>query len=211
MQARLQVALDAITLNGALNLIEKIQDDIDIVEVGTPLMMHYGMNVVEKLFQNFPKLPVLCDAKIMDAGNYEAGLAFDAGAEYVTVLALADDLTIQGVTKAAHDRNKKVVVDLINVTDLNRIEKLEQFGVDVIAIHTGADAQAVGQSPLDDLKEIRPLVKKADLAVAGGIKTNTIEKYLKEKPEIVIVGGGILNQADSVAAAHKLHQAIQRG
>lgn len=211
MHARLQVALDAITLNGALNLIEKIQDDIDIVEVGTPLLMHYGMNVVEKLFQNFPKLPVLCDAKIMDAGNYEAGLAFDAGAEYVTVLALADDLTIQGVTKAAHDRNKKVVVDLINVTDLNRIEKLEQFGVDVIAIHTGADAQAVGQSPLDDLKEIRPLVKKADLAVAGGIKTNTIEKYLKEKPEIVIVGGGILNQADSVAAAHKLHQAIQRG
>lgn len=211
MQARLQVALDAITLNGALNLIEKIQDDVDIVEVGTPLMMHYGMNVVEKLVQNFSKLPVLCDAKIMDAGNYEAGLAFDAGAEYVTVLALADDLTIQGVTKAAHDRNKKVVVDLINVTDLNRIEKLEQFGVDVIAIHTGADAQAAGQSPLDDLKEIRPLVKKADLAVAGGIKTNTIEKYLKEKPEIVIVGGGILNQADSVAAAHKLHQAIQRG
>lgn len=211
MQDRLQVALDAITLNGALNLIEKIQDDVDIVEVGTPLMMHYGMNVVEKLVQNFPKLPVLCDAKIMDAGNYEAGLAFDAGAEYVTVLALADDLTIQGVTKAAHDRNKKVVVDLINVTDLNRIEKLEQFGVDVIAIHTGADAQAAGQSPLDDLKEIRPLVKKADLAVAGGIKTNTIEKYLKEKPEIVIVGGGILNQADSVAAAHKLHQAIQRG
>lgn len=211
MQARLQVALDAITLNGALDLIEKIQADVDIVEVGTPLMMHYGMNVVEKLFQNFPKLPVLCDAKIMDAGNYEAGLAFDAGAEYVTVLALADDLTIQGVTKAAHDRNKKVVVDLINVTDLNRIEKLEQFGVDVIAIHTGADAQAAGQSPLDDLKEIRPLVKKADLAVAGGIKTNTIEKYLKEKPEIVIVGGGILNQADSVAAAHKLHQAIQRG
>ncbi len=211
MQARLQVALDAITLNGALNLIEKIQDDVDIVEVGTPLMMHYGMNVVEKLVQNFPKLPVLCDAKIMDAGNYEAGLAFDAGAEYVTVLALADDLTIQGVTKAAHDRNKKVAVDLINVTDLNRIEKLEQFGVDVIAIHTGADAQAAGQSPLDDLKEIRPLVKKADLAVAGGIKTNTIEKYLKEKPEIVIVGGGILNQADSVAAAHKLHQAIQRG
>lgn len=211
MQARLQVALDAITLNGALNLIEKIQDDVDIVEVGTPLMMHYGMNVVEKLVQNFPKLPVLCDAKIMDAGNYEAGLAFDAGAEYVTVLALADDLTIQGVTKAAHDRNKKVAVDLINVTDLNRIEKLEQFGVDVIAIHTGADAQAAGQSPLDDLKEIRPLVKKADLAVAGGIKTNTIEKYLKEKPEIVIVGGGILNQADSVAAAYKLHQAIQRG
>lgn len=211
MQARLQVALDAITLNGALNLIEKIQDDIDIVEVGTPLMMHYGMNAVEKLFQNFPKLPVLCDAKIMDAGNYEAGLAFDAGAEYVTVLALTDDLTIQGVTKAAHDRNKKVVVDLINVTDLNRIEKLEQFGVDVIAIHTGADAQAAGQTPLDDLKKIRPLVKKADLAVAGGIKTNTIEKYLKEKPEIIIVGGGILNQVDSVAAAHKLHQAIQRG
>lgn len=211
MKAKLQVALDVINLADAISLIEKIQSEIDIIEVGTPLMMHYGMMAVQKLAEAFPNLSVLCDAKIMDAGNYEASLALDAGAEYITVLALADDLTIKGVTQAAHERHKKVVVDLINVTNWQRLAQLEQMGVDAIAIHTGADAQAAGRTPLADLMEIRPLVKKAELAVAGGIKASTVAQYLKEKPDVVIVGGGILNQTDPIAAAQAIYQKIERG
>lgn len=37
----------------------------------------------------------------MDAGAYEARLAFDAGADIVTVLAVTDDLTIQDCMEEA--------------------------------------------------------------------------------------------------------------
>lgn len=50
---------------------------------------------VRTLKDTHPDLLVLCDAKIMDAGAYEVRLAFDAGADIVTVLAVTDDLTIQ--------------------------------------------------------------------------------------------------------------------
>ena len=36
---KLQIALDDVTLEQALALLEQVKDDVDIVEVGTPFMM----------------------------------------------------------------------------------------------------------------------------------------------------------------------------
>ena len=39
---KLQIALDDVTLEQALALLEQVKDDVDIVEVGTPFMMEYA-------------------------------------------------------------------------------------------------------------------------------------------------------------------------
>lgn len=211
MTAKLEVALDAITLNNAVTLISKIQNDIDIIEVGTPMMMAYGMDAVRTFVKQFPQLEVLCDTKIMDAGAYEAQLALSAGADYVTVLALSDDITIKEVTDAAHNAGSLVMVDMINDRDPQRVATLQAIGADIVAVHTGVDAQSAGRTPLDDLRELRPLATEAQVAVAGGIKADTVASYLVDGPDIVIVGGGILNAKDPVAAAAAIHRQIIGG
>ena len=50
----LQLALDDITRAGALALLEKVHQDIDIAAVGTPLLMRYGMDIVRAVKQAFP-------------------------------------------------------------------------------------------------------------------------------------------------------------
>lgn len=86
---------------------------------------------------------ILCDGKIMDAGGYEAELAYKAGADYVTVLAVTDNLTIKDVVLATKAAGKKVMVDMICVPDLkSRIPEFEKLGVDVLSVHTGVDQQA---------------------------------------------------------------------
>ena len=210
MNTKLQFAVDDLKLADALQLIDHIQDSIDIVEVGTPFMMDYGMDAVRTMKQQFPQLEVLCDGKIMDAGEYEAELMYKAGADYVTVLGVTDDFTIKDVVSAAKKYDKKVMVDMICVSDLKkRIKRIEELGVDVIAVHTGVDQQAQGRTPLDDLKEMRSCVKHTALAVAGGINVDTLEDYLEYEPEIVIVGSGITHSDNPAKEAEALAKIIK--
>jgi 3-hexulose-6-phosphate synthase len=208
--SKLQLALDDISLEDSIILINKIRSQVDIIEVGTPLMMAYGMEAVSVLARNFPNLDILCDAKIMDAGAFESNLAFNAGASYVTVLGVTDDLTIIDCLKAAQAKNRKVMVDMICVNHMkDRVERLDDLGVDVIAVHTGVDQQAIGRTPLDDLKELKQYVKKAQIAVAGGINSKNIDQYLLYQPDIIIVGGGIINANDQVKEAQLIADKIR--
>ena len=210
MNSRLQLALDDITLEDALHLLEQIQDDVDIVEIGTPFMMEYGILPIKEIRKHFPQMEVLLDAKIMDAGFYEAEVGLKEGADYVTVLAVTDDRTIAEVAQAAAARGKKSVADMICVTDFQtRVPQLEALGVDILAVHTGIDQQAEGRTPLDDLREIRKYVNAAAVAVAGGISPETIDAYLEYEPEIIIVGGGIVHASDPAAAAKELKRKMR--
>ncbi len=204
---KLQIALDDTTMEKAVSLLDIVHADIDIIEIGTPFMMAYGMEAVRTMKQRYPDCEVLCDAKIMDAGSYEADLTFQAGADYVTVLGVTDDRTIQDIVTLAHTAygDRKVMVDMICVQDpAKRVAQLETMQVDVIAVHTGVDQQAMGRTPLEDLRDLHALVQHTPLAVAGGIKAETIDAYLAYDPEIVIVGGGIAHAADPVKAVAEL-------
>lgn len=90
---KLQLALDELTLPEALVFIDKVVDDVDIIEVGTPFLIREGVNAIKAIKEKYPHKEVLADAKIMDGGHFESQLLFDAGADYVTVLGVTDVLT----------------------------------------------------------------------------------------------------------------------
>lgn len=206
---KLQLAIDELTLTEALEVLKDIHPYIDIVEVGTPFLIDAGREAVRQIKATYPQIEVLCDAKIMDAGAYEAQLAYDAGADYVTVLGITDDLTIKGCVEQTQKQERQVMVDLICVENFaERVPVIEALGVDIIAVHTGADQQQAGRTPLEDLKELKQYAKAVQVAVAGGINAETIGDYVALDPDIVIVGSGILKADDPVAAVKEMKAAL---
>lgn len=103
---KLQLALDELKLEEALIFAEKVQEHVDIIEIGTPFVIDSGMEAVRRFKAKFPDKEILSDEKIMDGGYYESQLGFEAGAEYVTVLGVTDVATIKQCVKAGADFEK---------------------------------------------------------------------------------------------------------
>lgn len=207
---KLQVALDTLSLDECMDLLEKTRGSIEIAEVGTPFIIEEGMVPVRAIKEKYPEIEVLADAKIMDAGAYEADKCFDAGADIVTVLGVSHDETILGVVESARKHHKKVMVDMINVHDLaQRAAEIDQMGVDYICVHTAFDVQSSGQDPLEELKIVNQVIQNTKSAVAGGVKLQTIDAIVQEKAEIIVVGGAICNAQDKAGMAKEMKGRLQ--
>jgi 3-hexulose-6-phosphate synthase len=200
----LQLALDVLTLDQAAALAAQLRGSVDIIEAGTPLIKRYGVAAITRLRDTAPGLLLVADMKTMDAGALEAAMAFDAGADIVTVLACASDATIAAALDVAAQRDKRVIADLIAVADKPaRALQLAAFGVHMIGVHTGADDQARGGGPFDDLLAVRAAVD-TPLAVAGGIGPQNAAAIAALNPAVIIAGASITNAADPHAAARAI-------
>lgn len=208
----LQLALDLVNIPEAKQLVKEVEEHIDIVEIGTPVVINEGLRAVKEIKEEFPNLKVLADLKIMDAAGYEVMKASEAGADIITILGAAEDMSIKGAVDEAKKQGKKILVDMIAVKDIEgRAKELDELGVDYICVHTGYDLQAVGQNSFEDLAKIKGVVKNAKTAIAGGIKLETLPEVIKAQPDLVIVGGGITSQDDRKAAASEMQKMIKQG
>ncbi|HDK7582133.1 3-hexulose-6-phosphate synthase [Staphylococcus arlettae] len=207
---KLQLAIDLLNKEDAAKLAQEVEEFVDVVEIGTPIVINEGLPAVELMSKSVSKPQVLADLKIMDAADYEVSQAVKFGADITTILGVAEDASIKAAIDEAHKHNKELLVDMIAVQDIEkRAKELDEMGADYIAVHTGYDLQAQGQSPLENLRKVKSVIKNSKVAVAGGIKPDTIESIVSEDPDLVIVGGGIANADDPKAAAKQCRDAIE--
>lgn len=209
---KLQIAFDLMSANDALDAAAEIYDIIDIIEVGTPMIVREGMVPVRMLKKSYPDTTVLADVKIVDGGDIESTDAFHAGADIVTVLAAAADETIKGVVSTAVRYGKKTMVDMIGISDIQkRAEELDALGVDYICVHTAVDVQGKGESPYHDLSLLLPVLKNSKAAVAGGVNMAAIPVLKDLDPEIVVAGSALTGQSDIRRAVLEMQDAIKGG
>src|SRR3954451_12691556 len=109
-----QIALDFSTIDQAIASARLgVQAGVDILEVGTPLIVAQGVNTIGQLKRAFPDYPVLADYKTMDSGGKNTLLTHQQGGQYMTVCGNAPDETVKSAVAASKETGVKVVVDLI--------------------------------------------------------------------------------------------------
>ena len=199
----IQVALDFIRLEDALQFIAKVRDlDVDIYEVGTPLVKSEGVRAVS-LIKSLTNSLVLADTKTADTGALEVEMAYRAGADAVTVLASADDETIKSALKRASELGIDVVVDTVGSKDCaSSISRSASLGAKIVNIHVGIDAQRRGLTVLDILRSLSILLKGLKgiyISASGGIRPQDV-LTLRELGVSVIVMGSAITKASNPRA-----------
>ena len=205
---KLQVAIDLLKTEDALALAKKVAPYVDIIELGTPLIKSEGVAVIRAMKDAFPDKEVFADFKTADTGELEAGLAFDAGADYVTILGSVDDATIEGAVKAAKEHGRGVVVDTIGVKDrVKRAKEVTKLGVSFVELHAGLDEQALEGYSIQVLIDE---AKKAGVpvSIAGGVNKDNIDAVKNSGAVVAVAGGAIYSAEDPAAAAKELHDLI---
>jgi bifunctional enzyme Fae/Hps len=212
----LQVALDNPNITVIRNIVSQIpKSDHVILEAGTPLIKRYGMDVISQLREVRPDAFIVADLKTLDTGNLEARMVADATADAIVISALAPVSTLHKAIEEAHKTGIYAVMDTLNcldpVTVLSELKKMGSLP-DVVELHRGIDVEDTEHAwgSIDDIKAFSTESHKILVAVAGGIRIDTMPLALKAGADILVVGRAITNAKDVRQVAEKFIEGLNK-
>lgn len=207
---QLQLALDHTNLESALQTVKILHPYIDIIESGTILCVSEGMKAVRELRALYPDHTLVADLKVADAGETLATEAFNAGADWMTVICAAPLATMAKAHEVAQARGGEIQIELFGNWTRDDARAWHQLGIKQAIYHRGRDAQASGQSwgkaDLDLMKQLSDI--GLELSITGGIVPEDLPLFRDITVRAFIVGRALAQAVDPAAAANAFHSAI---
>jgi 3-keto-L-gulonate-6-phosphate decarboxylase len=204
---KLQLALDLLDEQRAMEVVRAVGTYFDVIEVGTSLLKLSGIAIVPKIRVLCPDKEVFVDSKVLDGPEREATLMCASGAHFFSMLGCATDTAAAKVLAIAKRRLVKVVFDLQSVDDYcKRSRRLVELGAEYLCVHKNT---ACGEDLLSSFREFLAIRKISQLPIflAGGINLASFPQ-IKEMlaPEYAIIGGAILDSENMVEAASRFRE-----
>lgn len=209
---RLQIALDKVDLPSALAPLQKAAPRIDVIECGTVLILAEGLRAVREIRALFPDKDILADIRIAEAGKLLSQMAFEAGANLVSVVAGASLTTVKQVCDVAAAAGGEVQVELADEWyDADRARTWRTLGVQHVIVKRSRDREAAGDlswGPADVARVDELAAMGFTVTITGGVTPADLATFAGHPVGIVIAGRSIASAADPLAAATALQDAI---
>lgn len=207
----IQIALDQTNLKDALAVADNVESFVDVIEIGTILAFAEGMNAVSTLRRNHPSHIIVCDMKTTDGGAILSKMAFEAGADWITVSAAAHIATITACKKVADEFGREIQIELYGNWTLDDAQRWVDLGIKQAIYHRSRDAElaGVGWGP-EDLTKMRQLSDLGfELSITGGIVPEDIHLFEGIKAKAFIAGRALVGEKGK-ATAEALREQIAR-
>lgn len=207
----LQLALDHTRLVDAQRDVSLLKNHVDIIEAGTILCLTEGLGAVKALRDQCPEKIIVADWKVADAGETLAQQAFDAGANWMTIICAAPLATIEKGHAVAQARGGEIQIELFGNWTLNDARDWYRVGVRQAIYHRGRDAQASGQQWGEvDLARMKALSDIGlELSITGGITPADLPLFKDIRVKAFIAGRALAGARDPAQVAAEFHAQIQ--
>ncbi|POZ14732.1 3-keto-L-gulonate-6-phosphate decarboxylase [Lelliottia aquatilis] len=207
----LQLALDHTSLQAAQRDVALLQESVDIVEAGTILCLTEGLSAVRALRQQCPDKIIVADWKVADAGETLAQQAFEAGANWMTIICAAPLATVEKGHAVAAARGCEIQMELFGNWTLDDARAWHRAGVKQAIYHRGRDAQASGQQWGEvDLARMKALSDIGlQLSITGGITPADLPLFREINVKAFIAGRALAGAANPPQVAHEFHTQIR--
>ena len=186
----IQIALDQTNLTDAVAVASNVHSYVDVIEVGTILAFAEGMNAVSTLRKNHPDHILVCDMKTTDGGAILSRMAFEAGADWITVSAAAHIATIEACKKVADEFSGEIQIEIYGNWTMEDAQAWVDLGITQAIYHRSRDAELAGIGWTDaDISKMRQLSELGiKLSITGGIVPEDIYLFEGIKAKTFIAG-----------------------
>lgn len=217
----LQIALDSLSLEKAVADAKQAESVVEIIEVGTILAFAEGMKAVSTLRALHPNHVIVCDLKTTDGGAILAKMAFEAGADWLTVSAAAHPATKAACKKVADDFNaahpelkvkKEIQIEIYGNWTFEDAKEWVDLGVTQAIYHRSRDAELAGKGWTDeDIEKMKRLEEIGlELSITGGIVPEDIHLFKEIKNAKVFIAGRALVGEKGKTTADAIHAEIDK-
>ncbi|VEU59064.1 3-keto-L-gulonate-6-phosphate decarboxylase UlaD [Mesomycoplasma neurolyticum] len=202
----LQIALDNLTIKDAIEIVEKVEHDIDVIEVGTILLASEGKKAIVELKKRFPNKIIVVDGKIADAAKIFGKMFFDNGGDFTTAICAAETATVKELVDLSktYSSSKEVQIEMTSNFTWEQVKQWKEVGVTQVVWHRARDAQAAGKNWSD--KDLEIVKKLADMGfkvtVTGGVTVEDI-KLFKDINIYIFIAGRSIRDAQNPSQAAK--------
>lgn len=217
----LQIALDSLSLEKAVTDAKQAENLVEIIEVGTILACAEGMKAVSTLRALHPNHIIVCDLKTTDGGTILAKMAFEAGADWLTVSAAAHPATKAACKKVADEFNatnpnlkvkKEIQIEIYGNWTLDDAKDWASLGVKQAIYHRSRDAELAGKGwtpeDVDLMKQLSAL--GLELSITGGIVPQDIHLFKEIKNAKAFIAGRALVGENGKTTAEAIRAEINK-
>lgn len=217
----LQIALDSLSLEKAVADAKQAESVVDIIECGTILACAEGMKAVSVLRALHPNHIIVCDLKTTDAGAVLAKMAFDAGADWLTVSAAAHPAIKAACKKVADEFNaanpdlkvkKEIQIEIYGNWTLEDAKQWRELGVTQAIYHRSRDAELAGKGwTAEDIELMKALSALGiELSITGGIVPEEIHLFKEIQNARTFIAGRALIGEKGKATAEAIRTEIDK-
>ena len=206
---KMQIAFDTTDLDKALLLAADIEPYADMFEIGSLLLYKYGEHAIKVFKEKFPHKTLVVDSKIIDHGKESAALLVEAGADWITVMAGTAPTIIRNVCMTAGEKNKKVMLDLLDSPSIGQSAlEAQSLGVHALIIHrtSHADEQFFFLDKWDMVRGNTQL----PVFIACHSTHDVLRDLLTLNPAGIIIGRAILQAESPLEEAQLFYNLISK-
>lgn len=217
----LQIALDSLSLEKAVADAKQAESAVEIIEVGTILACAEGMKAVSSLRALHPNHIIVCDLKTTDGGAILAKMAFEAGADWLTVSAAAHPATKAACKKVADEFNqvnldakvkKEIQIEIYGNWTFEDAKEWVDLGVKQAIYHRSRDAELAGKGwTEDDIEKMKRLEELGlEISITGGIIPEDIHLFKDIRNAKAFIAGRALVGEKGKATADAIRAEIAK-
>jgi len=195
---KLHIAFDLLDLEKCIQIARIAQPHVDRFEIRASLLYAYGIHAIEVFKKEFPDTELFVDTKIVNHGKELSNLAFQAGADIISVMAGAPEHFIHAVCNHSHDQKKKVLLDLLDTSLVGQAALMaSSLRVDGIIFYQTPEENQ-GYAPSEKWQSVEEN-STVPIFIGSNITRNNIDGVLALNPAGITLGKAITQAQDPLA------------